>query len=512
MAYVPGFKHDIFVSYASVDNEPDAQDVPWVSRFRKDIETALRQRLGQEIKIFFDTADLHANHRLEQLTQDATNSAIFLALLSPSYVARQWPLDELKAFGAAPPSARTPGEPNRIVTVEILPVEEGELPPEIQNLKRTRFYYEDPDSRIPFKVTPASTKTSTVYNERVHQLAHQVVLLLRELRERSAAKEPATEPAGSARGIQEPTSALGKDSIAAATTRSAGKGRTAFLAKATDDLYDERQQVLSYLEDLGITVVPEGEYPEGGAKFAAAVRADLEKADLFVQLLGKVKSDKPEDLRASEHEQAKSYAQFQYDAALRKGIPVLQWRHPDTKPDKVAPGNWDRQLLEGSDVRVMGLQEFQKEIRTAIDRLSKPAPAPRKSGFSFINADSSDQALAEELYDYFKATSRAAGRPLYNGSAREIETDLEDNLVSCSRLLLIYGQASLGWVRAQLRRVNKLAALREKQGQEPLRPLVLVAPPPPKDDLGMAGDFVTVDCQDGAVVARVRAMFEEQNL
>jgi hypothetical protein len=501
MAYVPGFKHDIFVSYASVDNEADAQKVRWVSHFRNDLEIALRQRLGQEIKIFFDEADLLAYHQLEQLIEDARSSAVFLALLSPSYVERKWPLAELKAFGLASASSKNAGELNRIVTVEIFRVEEGKLPPEIQNLKRTRFYDKQQDSGTELKLTPESDPKA--YNVRVSQFASQLVDLLRELGRRTS---KLSALAGSTQDQMPPPS---RDSRSAG--RNAGKDKTVLLAHVTEDLYDERQQVLSYLENVGIAVVPEGEYPKGGAKFAAAVKADLEKADLFVQLLGRVKSDKPEDLRAGENEQAKSYAQFQYDAALRRGVRILQWRHPDIKPDKVAPSNWDRQLLEGTAVRVMGLQEFQKEIRAEIDRLSQPPP-PRKSGFSFINADSSDQALADELFDYFKATSRAAGRPMYNGSAREIETDLEDNLVSCSRLLLIYGKASLAWVRAQLRRCNKLAEQREKQGQGPLRPLVLVAPPPSKDDIGMAGDFVTVDCLDGAVVARVRAMIEEQNL
>jgi len=491
MTYVAGFKHDIFVSYASFDNDK----VRRVSRFRDDLESALRQRLGQEIKFFFDAADLHAHHRLEQLIEDASHSAVFLALLSPSYVQREWTRAELKAFAAA--NSTNAGEPNRIVTVEILSVEEGSLPPEVQALKRTRFYYEDQESRTPMPLTPESDPK--VYNERVHQLAHQIVLLLRELRERGTAKEPVTE----ATGIQgTPPPAI----------RSAVKGKTVLLAQATDDLYTQRQQVQSYLEDLGVKVVPEGEYPEGGAKFAAAVKADIEKADLLVQLLSQMRSFKPEDLRASENEQAKSYAQFQYDAALRRGVPILQWRHPDIKPEQGPPQNWDRQLLEGSDVRVMGLQEFQKEIRAAIDRLIQPPPVRRKSGFSFVNADMSDQDLADTLTKAFKDKGRTAFRPMFQGSAREIEQDLEENLVGCSALLLVYGKASLAWVRAQLRRVNKLSAQREKQGQEPLRPVVLVAPPPPKDDIGGTGDFDTIDCLDGAAVARVQAMIEEQHL
>ena len=503
MAYVSGFKHDIFVSYASFDNDK----VRRVSRFRDDLEIALRQRLGQEIKIFFDAADLHAYHQLEQLIEDASHSAVFLALLSPSYVKREWTRAELKAFAAS--NAKSAGEPNRIVTVEILPVEEDVLPQEVRTLKRTRFYYEDQESRTPMPLTPESDPK--VYNERVHQLAHQLVLLLRELRERAAPTPRATQPTGSTSGAQGTPSP--KDATAAVAIGSAVKGKTVLLAQATDDLYTQRQQVLSYLEDLGVKVVPEGEYPEGGAKFAAAVKADIEKADLFVQLLSQMRSFKPEDLRASENEQAKSYAQFQYDAALRRGVPILQWRHPDIKPEQGPPQNWDRQLLEGSDVRVMGLQEFQKEIRAAIDRLSQPPPPPRKSGFYFINADPSDQDVRKDLVDQvFKDKGRTAYWSIHQGNAREIEQDLEANLVDCSALLLIYGQASLAWVRAQLRRVNKLTAQREKQGQGPLRPVVVVAPPPPKDDIGGTGDFDTIDCLDGGVVARVQAMIEERKL
>ena len=46
MAFVPGFEHDVFVSYAHFDNEPDTQEIRWVSRFQADLKVALRQRLG----------------------------------------------------------------------------------------------------------------------------------------------------------------------------------------------------------------------------------------------------------------------------------------------------------------------------------------------------------------------------------------------------------------------------------------------------------------------------------
>src|ERR1700730_1742965 len=98
MAYVSGFTNDIFFSYASIDNEPDAQDVRWVSHFRNDLATALRRRLGSDVEIFFDEVGLRAYHDLDALIENARNSAAFLAVFSPSYVERQWTRDELQAF------------------------------------------------------------------------------------------------------------------------------------------------------------------------------------------------------------------------------------------------------------------------------------------------------------------------------------------------------------------------------------------------------------------------------
>lgn len=511
MPYLTGYTNDIFISYASVDNEPDAQDVRWVSRFRNDLETALRRRLGQDLAIYFDQADLHAYDELETLLKNSRSSAIFLAVCSPSYVVRDWTLQELRAFCGI---AKKVGGPNRLVTIEALPVEASILPPEFETLKRTRFYTSDKDSGTDFALTPASQPL--LYNERLQQLAHQLVLLLREIRETEpAAPAPAEQPAQpiGQQPAQQPGPApaqqIGQQPTQQTPTVvvASEPKATVLLAQVTDDVYDERQKVAAYLEDYGVKVVPSGEYPESGAKFAGAVAADIQKADLFVQLLGRVRSLKPEDLRA-EGEPAKSYAQYQYDAARRRGIPILQWRHPDIVPDKLPPVNWDRQLLQSPDVRAMGLQEFMKEIRTAVVSLTeKPEPKPIRGDFIFINADRSDQELAQSLFKAFNDNSCYAVVPMddASASAKEIEDDLEANLIDCKGLLLVYGRASLAWVRAQIRRIMKL----ESQRKEPLLVKTIVCgPPPPKPAVGVSG-FEVVDWQDGATPERVGTIIRE---
>ena len=43
MAYVPGYDHDVFVSYAHLDNQGDGA---WVSTLVRHLDTEIRQRLG----------------------------------------------------------------------------------------------------------------------------------------------------------------------------------------------------------------------------------------------------------------------------------------------------------------------------------------------------------------------------------------------------------------------------------------------------------------------------------
>ena len=148
MAFVPGFEHDVFVSYAHFDNEPDSQEIRWVSRFQADLKTALRQRLGTDPDIFFDNRSL-TNQYLDELLNNARKSAAFLAIMSPSYMKREWTIKELEAFDAAS------SDQNRLVPVELLPVPEDECHPRFREVKCAPFYWKDElEEDIALKLTP----------------------------------------------------------------------------------------------------------------------------------------------------------------------------------------------------------------------------------------------------------------------------------------------------------------------------------------------------------------------
>ncbi len=85
MGYVPGFEHDIFVSYAHGD------DRSWVNRLVDRLEPALKQRLGIKADIWIDDEALRRSRDFSKEIPDSVqSSAVFLLLASPSYIRSEY--------------------------------------------------------------------------------------------------------------------------------------------------------------------------------------------------------------------------------------------------------------------------------------------------------------------------------------------------------------------------------------------------------------------------------------
>jgi hypothetical protein len=479
MSLVSGFAHDLFVSYAHFDNEEDSMGVRWVSRFQVDLKNALRQRLGEDPEIFFDSRSFEASDHVDFLIENARQSAVFVALFSPSYIAREFTIRELEAF-----CGRTSAS-NPLVVVELLPVDERKHPSLLVGRKRTPFWWRDrTEQDIPLRLT--SKFNPELYNERLQVLAHQIKRLLTDERSQPSVPEalhPQPQPQAKA---------------SAAATDGPQTKTTVLLAQSTDDLFDECERVRACLEQFGMKVLPENDYPQGGTEFAAAFEQDLARAKLFVQLLGNFGSRKPPDL-------PHTYAQYQYETVKSRGLKILQWRRPDL--DLAAVSHRDKPLLEGPEVLAVGLEEFRSEIlRACAPEPPKPAPAAAADDgcHVFINADRSDKELADALLKIFEnKASYTAARPLFEGSAKDIVEDLEANLLNCGALLMLYGSAPPAWVRAQLLRYSKL----ERQRDAPPRvKSIVLGPPAPKPELAWSGGFRTIDCQSGDIVQQIQSI------
>ena len=92
MTFIPGLKHDLFLSYAH-------EDVEWVNSLQEQLTERLVHRLGGACDIWQDEDKLRAGQKWgDEIVSAIRNSAAFLAVLSRNYQGSDWCEKELDAF------------------------------------------------------------------------------------------------------------------------------------------------------------------------------------------------------------------------------------------------------------------------------------------------------------------------------------------------------------------------------------------------------------------------------
>jgi hypothetical protein len=434
MGFLSQFEHDVFISYAHFDN---AGDERWVTRFGEDLKRALTQRLGEEPDVFFDEKALQGNEQLEELKTRAYNSAIFVPVVTPSYVKRNWTTEELNAF------ARN-ADDKRVFAIDALPLDsESHYPPALRELIRKPFWHRRSEGGV--AVTVDRELDKNLYVQLIATQAENIRTKMVSMRE-----VPTRSPV-----VEKPIA-------------------TVLLAQVTPDLELEREQLRSHLEQFNIGVVPQGSYPGGGAEFAAAVKADCARASHFIQLLGPFAERRPADL-------PEGYAEHQYDAALAAKLTPLLWCRPDLDR-AVMEQHRDSRLFKAPELLMTGMNEFKSEsVRIIGEERRKEEERRRRKeegttqvppGNSFIFVDSvqNDLPIAQQLASKIIQRKRSAYLPVFDGSPENIQEDLQNSILECSALVLVFGAAQPTWVRAQLRLKDKLVHRRDSA-----RPLKVLA-------------------------------------
>ena len=95
MAYVGGFHHDIFISYAHADNGDG-----WVRDLFEALKSRIRQYLGSRdrVEIYFDERKLEGNEHLDALLAACEASALLVCVVTPSYAESDWCSNERTKF------------------------------------------------------------------------------------------------------------------------------------------------------------------------------------------------------------------------------------------------------------------------------------------------------------------------------------------------------------------------------------------------------------------------------
>jgi TIR domain len=449
MGFVQKTSHDIFVSYARVDDVTGGTDAGWVTTFKRLLKIELDRKLGK-----VDACDIWMDHRLpigssltDEIFAKVRTSAVLLVVLSKGYLNSFWCNQEVKLFLAEEATRRSKSP--SAARVFVIETDRVEVPDELEDILRQRFWVANPDDPDETQLlgyprpnydVPGHTPFFTKFNSLVCDLA-------------KALEDLSEAP------YQPPRA-------------------TIYLAQATEDLDEQHQGVRGYLLQQRFRVVPDGDYPKDEAGYRAAAKKDITDSALFVQLLGSLPGRK---LAGSQQ----GYVAVQRKCAEDAKRQILSWRGKDLNVEAIAQTHAEHAKLL-ADSLTMGLEEFKAHIVNRLEIILKPSPPPSPKPDPaadvgkqiFVNADQSDLTLAEGL----KSTLNDLGAWVKLTSDRDEKTDpgeyLAEQLGECDVLLMLYGTTTGKWIDRQLALARKAMAKLRKSS-----PIALFeAEPRPKAD------------------------------
>lgn len=463
MSFVPGYDYDMFISYAHLDDQPPASGLPgWVNILVKKLEAEVRQRGIKNFAAWFDR-NLAENLPLTPQLKDKINrSAILLVVMSPSYLQSDWCRREREAFLSL---VRNRVAEGCVFVVETREVHPSSYPSEFGDLVPVKFWVLDQDSDTDRPLGVPSPDEEKYY-KRLLKLSHLVKNQL-DLLAKKQTFHPAT-----------------------LDVHAAPAAETVFIARTTEDLEDREDELRTYLNQFGIAVLPQTQYPQtDAAAFEAAMLKDLNSSKLYVQLLSATRG------RELNFFPRRRHPCFQHDLAEKSQKTRLLWRERSLDLTSVDDPD-HRRLLESA--RACAIEDFKRAV---VDELrKKPPPALSRAGANimvFVNADRRDRDLAQQIGAELMKRGVECFYPLESGTPEEIRRDLEDTLRDCDGMLLIYGSAGTDWIRYQLRQSSKARARRDPD--RPLKALaVFEGPPPDKGSIGAdIPSLITLDCRKG---------------
>jgi hypothetical protein len=466
-AYVPGYAHDCFLSYAWVDNSlPGLRDPAdgWVHALANNLKALLAQQLGRA-----DWADIWLDRRLDrtqaitpEVQEAVRDAAVLLVILSQGYLESPWCTRELELFLARHQDAAL--RDGRIFVVHRTDIPPAERPAALRDLLGYELFSRRGDSvtTLGWPYADYQNPQDRDYFKRLDDLSRDLARRLRDLRGQAGApRARATPPdfTGSPEPDRAPTTP--------APIPSGPSAGTIFLARGTPDLRKWRDLLQRQLEQSGFGVRPAAVYPAAPEDLRTAVIEDLAGCLLFVQVLGPYSTDKSRDL-------PQGFECLQLELAQAAGVPILRWCDPTLDQSTMD----DRDLLTRAEVVVTCFDDFKRQVEAQARRLLIPPPSlPPGETQVLIRHAAVDEDTAYRLGE--SLLSRGVGYELADERAA-----LSDLVAAQPRqgLAVVYEQCDREWAKRQVQECRVIAM--EGKGRAPAC-AVLDPPIPNKPRLGI---------------------------
>lgn len=488
-------RHDVFISYAHLDNEPDLPNQQgWVSIFQGALRKRLSKTLGREVDVWWDQRELRGDRIFDQTIREACEaSALMVAVVSPRYVQSESCRKELAYFTSG--DETNVADVSRLLTVGKTPVNQDQLhgvahPVLADVVSRTlgyRFYHTDEATKRVRELHIYDPELGPSFQRKLEELAQD---LAAQLNRAEPGHDPVDVRAARDSGIE---SRASSDMV--------------FLAATTSDVAPLRDAIQLELADKKVPVSAPVTWSEELQSAVAETQHAAASASVAVHILGAAYGSRPDGSERSLPE-----LQFEQVTALSRARPLEQplirlvWIPTLAAPVREAQrtfiarlrayDGWgaEDELLGGTReelaARIEAKLEFLREQRLKREREGQKLPArPAVDDHRATAAEPLPRRIyvISEQHDHDAAqrVERALALPDWEVlSAAEISNDADTEqererqhqayLEQSDAFLIFHGDAKFRWVRAQADEVRKAMG---RRGQGVVLGSVYVAKP-----------------------------------
>jgi hypothetical protein len=480
------FKNDIFISYSRASNQSpnpspnglSGQNDGWVTQFYHCLKANLGGYSDGESDIFIDEQMEGTDKFPERLRQEVEQSALFLAILSPSYLKRPWCQAEAKHFfNITKNHAENNDYKSRTVKVLHIWMENHhQKPEEFQEVIGYNFCYYD---SIKQKYTPIRPENGnpakSEFNKRITDLVEGIVPNLKILRNHKY-----ENLAGYDEVSKDAEKLIYSESFQDLPTQEGRENRkkniSVYLAETNQFLNNRLSDIKRDLEKQGYTVIPKHSQryykPESTSETDSEdqtltyvpdvkkrINEDLRCCILSIHLIDETYGDRPKGFN-------KSIIEMQYEAAMNyhqenNNFSPIVWV---SNKLQVQPNYRDDQFFDEIKNAPDFLQTSFEELRSIIkDRLKDTDVREKQSNFDaqinkiatqikkiYFIYESDDEEAIQLLDDYlYNEKGYEVMRPL-DSNPEEAEREHQECLKYCDAVLIYWGNSSELWVRKKL--------------------------------------------------------------
>lgn len=488
MPGISGFEHDIFISYAHLDNVTiTEEETGWIELFKKHLELSLNRRhgLAGSIKIWWDEKRLDGSMAFDQVIQDGVKeSAVMLCLSSPAYFKSKYCNKEKELFyskAAEEPCGLEIENRFRIINIQLNRIPKEEWPPEYKG--RTGFSFNDSVDKDDFG-QPLDPK-GAAFKKSLRQLTVATYDLLSSFETEVQEAEPEVQ-------------------------QEIDEKNTIFFSEVSDTLRSIKKRTIIDLEKEGFKVVTDIPPPLEATDHENAVRKGIESSALSVHLLDEFPGREIID------NQSQYYSKKQAEIGLEFAKSQLIWVPKDLDISEVddQEANY-KQFLEDLDGGKQDRENYEyiRGMKSSLSReiidymevvqSKQTAEAASDSSSVLVDTHFNDQLYALELSKYFLENQvQPYVNPQENDPRKNLDL-LGERMEQVSKLIFLYGKVSKEWV---IERINATLQLIITKNL-PIEDLFIVLFPDKKspDSISFNQRFLKVDVLDNSDSSSIKA-------